>query len=597
MTGTSRDLEAELAALAAALRAVERRVGAVEGALRARPAAAAAAIAPTALAPPRPVAPPADFLRSIPLLGRLLLVLGGAYLLRAWTESGQVPVALGAAAALLYALVWVAAAGRAGRDGQALNAVFHAVGAALVAFPLLVETTTRFGILSPAAGAAAAGLVVLAMGWVAVQSDQRGVAWVAEIGAVGCVLFLLVRPGGAVPYGALLVGLAAASRWVARSRGWPALPWLPALAADAAAVVLTSAATGTRADAPAGAAILVQMALAVTHVAAVSRESVRSGRRPTPFDLLQTVLVLALGFGGALQVAGATGTAKLPLALLCLAAGVAAYAVAFRVVRRQDRGPYLYLTSVALVVVVLASLALLARPAIPWAVLGVAMAWVGSRWRRVVLSLHGAAYAAAAAVTSGLLSTAMGAWTLGAGGDWPSITAPAALALAAVALTAWFTVRTDNPFWREVALLPKFVSFALFVVAGGGTLVLILAPAVAGVPGPKGDAAALSVLRSAVLAVGTLACAWVARTEHLRLARWIVYPVLVLGAIKLLVEDLPHGTPATLAVSFLLYGSALILGPRLARRRAAAPSPIGPCDPLAVAAPAAPLPREGQGSA
>lgn len=37
--------------------------------------------------------------------------------------------------------------------------------------------------------------------------------------------------------------------------------------------------------------------------------------------------------------------------------------------------------------------------------------------------------------------------------------------------------------------------------------------------------------------------------------------------VKLLVEDLQTGRPATLFVSFALYGSALILAPRPARRK------------------------------
>ena len=46
---------------------------------------------------------------------------------------------------------------------------------------------------------------------------------------------------------------------------------------------------------------------------------------------------------------------------------------------------------------------------------------------------------------------------------------------------------------------------------------------------------------------------------------WLVYPLLALGGLKLLTEDLLSGRAATLSASFLLYGTALTLAPRLAR--------------------------------
>jgi hypothetical protein len=53
--------------------------------------------------------------------------------------------------------------------------------------------------------------------------------------------------------------------------------------------------------------------------------------------------------------------------------------------------------------------------------------------------------------------------------------------------------------------------------------------------------------------------------------RFLVYPILVLGAVKLLFEDLPQGTPATRFADFALYGAALFSVPRLLRPRAVPP--------------------------
>ncbi len=75
------------------------------------------------------------------------------------TEAGLLIAPVGVSLAFTYSLVWLYLADRAGGRGQPMAAAFHAAGFAMVAFPLLVEATTRFQVL-PAAGAAL-GLALL----------------------------------------------------------------------------------------------------------------------------------------------------------------------------------------------------------------------------------------------------------------------------------------------------------------------------------------------------------------------------------------------------------------------------------------------------
>jgi hypothetical protein len=69
-----------------------------------------------------------------------------------------------------------------------------------------------------------------------------------------------------------------------------------------------------------------------------------------------------------------------------------------------------------------------------------------------------------------------------------------------------------------------------------------------------------------VLALLVIGLASAARRWALVELGWFVYPLLALGALKLLGEDLGRGRPTTLFFSLVLYGSALILAPRLLRR-------------------------------
>ena len=110
------ELEAKVADLTESLRQMERRVGALErgispAAARRVRAAAAARENDAASALLRQDA--ASLAGTVSLAGRTLLVLAGAFFLRALTDSGRVPTWLGVGMGFVYAGVWVAAADRA----------------------------------------------------------------------------------------------------------------------------------------------------------------------------------------------------------------------------------------------------------------------------------------------------------------------------------------------------------------------------------------------------------------------------------------------------------------------------------------------------
>ena len=75
----------------------------------------------------------------------------------------------------------------------------------------------------------------------------------------------------------------------------------------------------------------------------------------------------------------------------------------------------------------------------------------------------------------------------------------------------------------------------------------------------------VAVLKTGVLAIAGVLLALGSRWTRLSEAAWLVYPVLIVGGGKLLLEDFPNGRPATLVLSLTLYGGALILAPRLRR--------------------------------
>ncbi len=579
------DPAAELERLRAGLGALEARLARVEGLLRLpaprAPAPAGPGPGPDALRPRAPAdraadlpGPHTDWAAAPALAGRLLLVLAGAFLLRAASEAGRLPLAAGAALGLAYAAGWLLAADRAGAGGRRAGALVDGVGAALVALPLLAETTLRFQLLPPAATAALLGVVALAGLRVARRRDVQGLAWAFGAGTALVALALLPRPGGALPGAALLVLLAAWARRAAASSGWTLLPWPAALVADGAVSFLTTAAAGGRVPLPLAAVLAVPLLLSALTLAPAVAAALGRGRALPAFDVSQSAAAVVVGYGGALRLAQGHAGAQASLAAAGLLLGVGAYVAAFRWVPRERRGPFLTLTSLALALVLLSSPALLSEPSAAWSALAVGTALAGSRSGRVVLCLHAAVYAGGAALASGLLGLATTAWSGTPGPAWPAPGAAQLLALLGALVLAAAPHPRDNPWWRGAAALPRVLGLALSVGAGGGAVLALLAPGLLASGGLSsadgGGAALLALLRTGVLSGATLGVAALARRDAPRAARVLVPVLLALGLVKLALEDLRAGQPATMGLSLLLYGAALIVAPRLARGRAPA---------------------------
>ena len=110
---------------------------------------------------------------GLALAGRSLLVLAGAYLFRALTDAGALPPRLGVALGLAYAAFFQLQADRDARGGRRASAVLHGLTASAIAFPLIWETTARFGMLgSGAAGVAVVGFAVLGLAVVLAPRPQ-----------------------------------------------------------------------------------------------------------------------------------------------------------------------------------------------------------------------------------------------------------------------------------------------------------------------------------------------------------------------------------------------------------------------------------------
>lgn len=574
-------LESAVEQLRCAVESLQQRVAALEAAPpRAADPDTAAARGPGP-APPdvtRAKRDPYDPIVVLSLIGRLFLVLAGGFFLRAMTEAGVLASAAGVALAFVYAGVWLALADRAGARAQSSGAFFHALGAALVAFPLLLEATTRFKVVGVAGSALGLLLLTAAFLFVAARRRMHAVAWVTVAAAVPVALVLLLKTGVAAPYALYLIALGVATMWLAYSYGWTALRWPVALAANLAVAGITLRALTPGHAEPVRVVMLLQVVLVGAYLASIAVRTLLRDRNVTVFEVTQSALALCIGFGGAIFLTRTTAALPVLMGAVSIAFGAACYALAFWFVGRHaghERNVEFY-AALALVLV-LAGLGL--DLSAPWlagvsAAFAVAAAAGWARFGRLYLLLHAVVYLMAASIAAQALD--YGVWAIFASpASWTAPTTGAAAVAVAAALAAWLGMRRPWPDGGVPASVMRVVVAVALILTAAGCLVGVLAPLLAGSPDGGVHLGALATVRTGVLASVTLLVALGARQDRLREWAWLVYPLLVLVGLKMVAQDFKYSRPATLFVALALYGIALILAPRLRRTRERAGGPAG----------------------
>jgi hypothetical protein len=507
-------LEKQVAELARSLRSVEARVAALEG--------AAAPAAPPQFAAPVPAAGQAGVpsvaagpaVPSIALAGRCLFVLAGAFLVRALTDSGALPRGVGVALGLAYALTWLVLADRAGRAGSAAAATAWGGTALVIACPLVWEAATRFDVLRPPAAAAVLFAVAAAALGASVHRNLRVLAWAAVLSVLATACLLLVTTHALVALGVLLVVLAAGAEAASIRRGWAGLPWLPAVVADLVtleAVWISARPEGlpeAYAGLSRGAVLMLALALFAVPLAVTLRRAFGRVATPDAFEAIQMGAALVLMV---FAISRLTPLAGLP-------------------------------------------------PSLVWGLAGFAAAVAPARAVGSIAPAYGAVLLLVAAVASGLAGFARHAF-LGS----PVTGMPAQDSLIVLALSAAATallvrrVRADG---EGPAARGAMFTLACVSIAGAGAVaVLGLALVVA----PDGEPGRTAAARGAVLAAAAVLLASLRRLPTLAPLARLTYPVLAIAGLKLLIDDLPHSRPSTLVATFVLYGAALIVVPRILR--------------------------------
>jgi hypothetical protein len=562
-------LERAVAALEVALKRQERRIAAIEGVAADAPAVAGNAIEGMEPVDPSPEAHPDQWpisaVRGTPaLVGRSLLILAGAFLLRALTEAGTLANPTGVVLGLAYAASWIIAAAMAARKGARGSAGFFAVCAALIADPLIFEASTEFGVLSPTGSAFTLAIMTAAGLFVAARWRLQESAWVFVVGTMMTAAILaVVRPPGEAGTTVLVVlGLVAV--WLAGRHGWEFMRWLTAVGANVGVLRLTAMATvpgGPHGVDPPNLhqVVLLQVALLIGYVGSSFARAVR-GRNPVRlFDYLQTATACAIGWGGAVQIARAHGSRTEGLSVFALLVGLAAYAGAFGVVDRKfgRNRSFVFLSSLGLALVLLGLPGIVgSASAVVWAILALITAAAGSHWDRVTLRVHAVVLLVTAWIASGVAAEIAGDIS----GRTMFDGMPGALATIVALLTVittlvvLFSRRLKESGWAQ--RLPLTAMLIMSGIVAATTLVWVAA-----LVAPDSVVWIWTVALSGL----TIAAAVLASRWGVREAGWIVYPLLALTGLRVLLADLASDRTVVFVIALTAYGTALILSPKLLR--------------------------------
>lgn len=555
-------MQDRLAAMEARLAAVEQRLDVLEDRSPAATGYDSAAVEPTL---------GDGFVSNASTqIGRVLLIFGGAYLLRAITDFQFVPTGIGILMGAAYSMFWLYMAFRRAQiDDQRASAVFYGGTSVVLALPLLVEATTRFALMSgPEAVVALAVYCALALS-VALVRDLRSLGWLATGGGIATAIALLIATHSVISVSFFLILLGLCSLWAVYRRQWMGIQWLGAAGANLGVLLLIVLSSSGQWAVDPRVPYMAGFLLLVSYLFSVVFHSHVRGRLVGLFETVQVVVAAGIAFWSA---ANAVRTGHLDMkfiGMLSLALGVFCYLLALsrntRTVRNRN---FFFYETLGLVFVIAGSALLmpLSWAAAIWALMAVVMAWFSGRAGWVNLSLQCTFLLLAAGIGSGLLATGIQALADSAHQTWPEfLPSHVGIALATVACL-FIPVAQRSERWGVMAGLPQLTVLALSVWEVGGLMVAYAAPLLAGVGGPEPNAAILAALRTSVLSVASVALAVSSRHRRWPEARWLVYPVLMLVGIKLFVEDFPNGQPVTLFIALALVGSALLLVARLLKR-------------------------------
>jgi hypothetical protein len=504
---------------------------------------------------------------ALPVLGKAVLGIAGAYLLRALAEAGIFPKLLLLMAAIGYAGIWLVWAVKThATDGFA--SVTYAITAAMILSPLLWESTVRFQILQPAFTAAVLVSFVMLALVLAWRQSLQAIPWVATLAGVATALALIVATHELLPFTVGLLAMALATETVVCLGRPLSVRIIPAVAADFAIWLLVDLMTSREGAPPeyppiaASTITVLSLALLAIYGISISIGSFALRRRVTIFENVQIAAALLIATFGVLRAspisAALLGTLFLLVSTTCYWGTLWRFAAEAQSRNRRASATY--------AVVLLLAGTLLLFPdffqATFLCLASIAADLLYTRTGKISLGIHVSVYLLGAAILSSLLNFAWNALA----GTVPRVLGTSAWVVSASAALCYAIGSRSSIDSSEHPRKSRLLWVVPCVlVAGAAAALAVMAGARLGSASAALDPSRLSVVRTFVICVVALMLGFTgSRWKRAELV-WVAYLTVAFGTLKLVLEDLRFGNTASLVASLLSYGLILILIPRLTR--------------------------------
>ena len=515
------------------------------------------------------------------LLGRAMLGIAGAYVLRAVAETGLGPKAIVAAVGIAYAFAWLVWAARIPKTAGFAPVVYAGTSAAIL-IPMLWEETLHFYVLAPYMTAAVLATFVGLASALVWRRESSQVLWLAYGAAAATAIALSVVAHAMLPFATvllLIVLLSESARVLGRARPMWSLMALVADATIWGMIFIYSGPPSARAEYPELSVVTLVFPACLLFAINATSMIVRAILKESKIGILEIVQVM-VAFGLAIWglLSFAPGTATI-LGFTCLVLSAAGYFASFSFLRsRAEMRNFATFSIWSAVLLLAGALWSLSHSgaSVLIAVAALAAYTVAPRIHSTMLEWHGVAFLCVAWGIAGATRYVIHALASSLPGR-PVL----AVWIAAAAAVGAYSVGSDteNDEWSHEVL--RMVPVLLAVAAVSALLVhVVVAFAALGI---ALDPHHIAFLRTLVASAVSLCLAYAgSRLGHNSMTR-MAHVVLAFLAAKLLFEDLRHGHMEFIAASIFLFAVALIAVPRLVRMgaksravaHASAPVPTG----------------------
>ena len=498
-----------------------------------------------------------------PVLGRAMLGIAGAYVLRAIAASGAAPASLVTAVAVVYAFAWMV---WAMRTSQNLSRFAYAGTSALILAPMLWEVTLHFNVLTPMMTAGVlAGFVTLAT-VLELRASHVRIVWIGQSAAVLLAVSLGVATHHVLPFLYALV-IAVFVTEFGRVSGFSQPAWpLIALATDAAiwgTIFIYSGPPNARGDYVELPAISLILPACLLFAISGGSVMVRVGSqklRTGVFEAIQLLMAFLLAITSVLLFAPVHG--EVAVGVMCLALAAVIYPATFLWLRGfADPRDFRVFGTWAAALVIAGTIWTLPREpaAMALAAAGCAAYLLGARINTRMLELHGAVFLCTAAGISEMPRYVFG--TLASSLPGKPVISVFGISIAAALAFAGDRESEESPEARKaLQFVPALVAACgMSALLAHGVLAL---SALAVVP----EAQHVAFLRTLTVSSVALSLAFAGSRWGWTAMTRLAYVALAFVAVKLLFEDLRHGHMAFIAGSIFLFAVTLIAVPRLVRR-------------------------------